>query len=109
MHKLADSLECIIRTIDVNECAIANGNCSQLCNNTVGSFNCDCNEGYFLSGDGSNCVDIDECALNGHNCQQSCTNNPGSFTCSCNSGYELNLDQRTCAGKPSNTCHIDIT
>ena len=31
---------------DINECSINNGNCSQLCNNTIGSFVCSCLPGY---------------------------------------------------------------
>lgn len=31
------------------------------CRNTVGSFNCDCADGYALSPDRQNCRDIDEC------------------------------------------------
>ena len=35
---------------DVNECKVLspNGFCSQVCNNTEGSFHCDCMEGYQL-------------------------------------------------------------
>ena len=40
---------------DLNECAINNGGCSQLCNNTFGSFICDCFVGYELDGDQSTC------------------------------------------------------
>ena len=29
------------------------------CTNTIGGYNCTCNEGY--EGDGFNCTDIDEC------------------------------------------------
>ena len=83
---------------DVNECGTANGNCTQLCNNTVGSFSCDCTEGYVLSDDGMSCVDVDECILNSHNCQHTCNNTVGGFVCSCNSGFGLNSDQRTCSG-----------
>ena len=43
-------------TADVNECASAIHNCSHfaVCNNTKGSFNCTCKQGY--SGDGFNCT-----------------------------------------------------
>ena len=40
---------------DVNECSVGNGGCSQVCNNTFGSFICDCNEGYELDNDGVTC------------------------------------------------------
>ncbi|XP_066294608.1 uncharacterized protein [Branchiostoma lanceolatum] len=41
---------------DIDECSTLNGGCSQTCNNTVGSYNCSCNEGFVLDGDGHNCT-----------------------------------------------------
>ena len=41
---------------DVDECANNNdNNCNQLCNNTEGSFVCDCQSGYKLNADGHTC------------------------------------------------------
>ena len=40
---------------DVDECAISNGGCEQICDNTYGSFECDCQPGYTLNADGFNC------------------------------------------------------
>ena len=34
---------------DINECAYKNGNCEQVCTNTVGSFVCSCYSGFTLS------------------------------------------------------------
>ena len=31
---------------DIDECASGNGNCSQICDNTKGSFQCSCGVGY---------------------------------------------------------------
>ena len=31
---------------DIDECASGNGNCSQICDNTEGSFQCSCGVGY---------------------------------------------------------------
>lgn len=45
----------ILMHTDINECVNSNGGCAQLCNNTVGSFLCGCNEGYFLNTDDVNC------------------------------------------------------
>ena len=40
---------------DVNECATNNGGCDHYCNDTFGSFECSCMDGYSLSGDGRSC------------------------------------------------------
>jgi len=40
---------------DVDECAIANGECEQQCINTEGSFYCDCHEGHALESDNRTC------------------------------------------------------
>ena len=40
---------------DIDECESARGGCGQLCNNTIGSFFCDCMSGYSLDEDQSNC------------------------------------------------------
>ena len=40
---------------DIDECNSSNGGCAQLCNNTVGSFFCGCNEGYLLNTDDADC------------------------------------------------------
>ena len=40
---------------DIDECSTKNGNCDQVCTNTVGLFNCSCNDGYSLNTDGETC------------------------------------------------------
>ena len=42
--------------LDVNECNATLAICDQLCNNTNGSFMCDCNEGYRLGPDERSCI-----------------------------------------------------
>ena len=42
--------------LDVNECETLNGGCDHQCNNTVGSFNCNCRKGFFLYGNGKTCI-----------------------------------------------------
>ena len=40
---------------DINECASNNGECSQVCLNTEGSYCCDCYPGYGLSPNNHTC------------------------------------------------------
>jgi len=40
---------------DKNECLVENGGCSQICNNSAGSYQCLCNQGYFLTCDNKTC------------------------------------------------------
>ena len=42
--------------LDVNECLTDNGGCTHQCNNTIGSYNCSCWNGYELSSDNHNCI-----------------------------------------------------
>ena len=41
--------------LDDDECLLGTSNCSQLCDNTPGSFNCLCRAGFSLSQDGITC------------------------------------------------------
>ena len=45
----------VLVTTDVNECSSNNGNCSQICTNTNGSFICSCQIGYVLNADSRTC------------------------------------------------------
>ena len=40
---------------DINECAVNNGDCEQLCNNSIGSYWCSCLTGYTLDTNNMNC------------------------------------------------------
>ena len=40
---------------DLNECSINNGGCSQECSNTIGSYQCTCQDGFTLQADGHTC------------------------------------------------------
>ena len=44
---------------DINECQTDNGGCAQTCNNTDGSYQCFCWDGYELTSDGYSCTGID--------------------------------------------------
>ena len=47
---------CVSQQTDIDECELKEVNdCQQHCNNTVGSFNCSCQEGFTLNTDGKNC------------------------------------------------------
>ena len=41
---------------DILECSDGTHSCTQICNNTVGSYHCQCFEGYQLNEDGFNCT-----------------------------------------------------
>ena len=59
-HQYSSGLWFFLLPADVDECAMATHNCHELalCNNTVGSFNCSCRNGY--TGDGLVCKPIGE-------------------------------------------------
>ena len=42
--------------LDINECETLNGGCDHQCNNTVGSFNCNCRKGFFLAANRRKCI-----------------------------------------------------
>jgi MYXO-CTERM domain-containing protein len=75
---------------DEDECTLNSDNChtNADCDNTVGSFTCDCRDGFF--GSGTSCIDINECLSNTDNCSvfADCTNDQGSFSCACKDGYQ---------------------
>lgn len=41
---------------DVDECLDNNGGCQQVCVNTMGSYECMCTEGFFLSDNQHTCI-----------------------------------------------------
>ncbi|CAB3981878.1 fibrillin-2-like isoform X46 [Paramuricea clavata] len=77
------------------------------CTNTVGSYNCSCNDGF--EGNGTYCQDINECDRDTHGCDgnATCTNTRGGYNCTCYEGFSGNgsvceeIDD--CAGE--NDCH----
>ncbi|XP_067950999.1 uncharacterized protein [Watersipora subatra] len=72
---------------DINECLETYGNCDNFCQNTAGSYSCECREaGFKLSSlDKHSCIDIDECeteSLCGENTESvKCVNTYGSYVC----------------------------
>ncbi|XP_076026948.1 thrombomodulin [Genypterus blacodes] len=71
--------------VDFDEC-MEERQCPQenhKCVNTVGDFQCVCEDGYAQSGD--LCVDVNECVS--APCEHLCDNTPGSYKCACFEGY----------------------
>lgn len=85
---------------DVNECEYsANSVCpsNSKCVNSIGSYRCDCNEGFRkLKDDDKSCLDVDECREIQGLCHQRCINFFGSYRCACDAGFKLNENNRTC-------------
>ncbi|XP_023931187.1 fibrillin-1 [Lingula anatina] len=102
---------------DIDECIFNRGGChtAAACINTIGSFSCTCNSGYF--GNGFTCDtevnygDIDECSTSNQcHANAQCTNTVGSYKCACDAGYTG--DGRTCSNINECTaspCHADAT
>ena len=71
---------CLIKLIDT------------LKSDTIGSYKCQCFEGY--KGDGFTCEDVDECendslwTCEGGKKNKKCVNNDGSYWCECKPGFE---------------------
>ncbi|XP_052803968.1 uncharacterized protein LOC128234050 isoform X2 [Mya arenaria] len=79
-----------------NPCAVKQ---HTTCNNTYGSYECNCISGYYE--DATGCVDINECLTQSGICTQDCSNTPGSYTCVCSPGFSG--DGVTCTPCASNT------
>ncbi|XP_033117071.1 fibrillin-2-like [Anneissia japonica] len=65
---------------------------TELCVNTLGSYECSCRSGYELHPNEKECTDINECDRSTDNCASTaeCSNTIGSYNCTCNEGYEGN-------------------
>ena len=87
-----------IPCVDVDECAVENGQCEQNCTNTIGSYNCSCIEGFNLTSR-FRCSDIDECAINTTLCDANkglrCNNTVGSYECICKKSYIIDTATNT--------------
>lgn len=47
----------LVFSTDIDECSTNNGGCMHKCRNTIGSFECSCNNGYKLHENGLDCVE----------------------------------------------------
>lgn len=68
------------------------------CRNTIGSFTCDCVDGYVMTADGQHCRDVDECLDPLSHCRPpgKCQNLMGSYTCTCPPGYRVSANNTDC-------------
>ena len=85
----------------MDECLTEANNCKFHCKNLIGTFVCDCPEGFRRPGREDNCVDIDECAeleaaaacgVAGARC----INTLGGYQCQCPPGYVTSAEGRGC-------------
>ena len=56
MYNIVALSSSIVPGVDINECERKEHNCSQFCDNLSGGFECKCEAGYLLQGDGANCT-----------------------------------------------------
>ncbi|XP_020926395.1 vitamin K-dependent protein S [Sus scrofa] len=86
--------------LDINECkdpANINGGCSQICDNTPGSYHCSCKSGFIMLSNKKDCKDVDECSVKPSICGTAvCKNIPGDFECECPEGYRYNPTLKYC-------------
>ncbi|XP_054966833.2 vitamin K-dependent protein S-like [Pan paniscus] len=77
-----------------------NGGCSQICDNTPGSYHCSCKSGFVMLSNKKDCKDVDECSLKPSICGTAvCKNIPGDFECECPECYRYNLRSKSCEGR----------
>ncbi|XP_039108282.1 adhesion G protein-coupled receptor E2 isoform X2 [Hyaena hyaena] len=96
---------------DINECApplaVSCGNFAD-CQNTEGSYHCECSPGYelasgaktFKSESENTCQDVDECQRRPRICKGRtiCVNTQGGYTCRCPPGFKHDkTDPNTCS------------
>ena len=97
--------------IDIDECETAElgqsvcDDNTEYCINSIGSFTCDCKDGYRL-GPNNICINVNECQEGIAMCQthSTCHDLDGSYACICDQGF-TQLDSDTC--EDINECLID--
>jgi hypothetical protein len=84
---------------DFDECAAGTAGCdaNATCTNSLGGFDCVCNQGF--AGDGTTCVQTDACVTDNGGCAQLCTNDSGVAVCGCFSGFTLGADGAACVAE----------
>ena len=86
--------------VDVDECVNPSlrSDCpaNSKCENTYGSYDCVCVDGFADDGNGE-CDNINECRDVIGTCRNGeCRDTMGGFVCDCNEGYELSDDSKSC-------------
>jgi hypothetical protein len=71
--------------VDIDECLVNNGGCEQNCNNTIGTFECSCDNNLLLNDDKKTCNNCKEDSCRNHG---ECIDEVDSFTCQCSNGYD---------------------
>lgn len=64
------------------------------CINSVGSYKCQCKDGFKEGSNERSCDDIDECTDMPGLCEHTCVNVWGGYRCACKPGFILNADNR---------------
>ncbi|XP_067277958.1 adhesion G protein-coupled receptor E5 [Pseudorasbora parva] len=93
------------KCVDVDECTSVPPICgnNSACFNTVGSYYCQCQEGFraathnFTQTDKTECQDINECVNGTTVCGSNakCENTEGGYFCTCNDGYISSNEKET--------------
>lgn len=86
---------------DVNECDATPCPVNATCSNTVGTYQCVCQDGYSYNSITNTCDNINECLNAPCVIGATCADTIGSFTCTCTDGA---CDSDPCAG--SNNCSV---
>nr|XP_020465574.1 sushi, nidogen and EGF-like domain-containing protein 1 isoform X2 [Monopterus albus] len=85
---------------EINECLSQPCLNGGTCRNQVGSYHCQCNDGF----SGSRCqTDVDECLSEPCKHGGTCEDQPGSYLCHCPQGFKgqnCELEQDTCESNP---------
>nr|XP_034176712.1 uncharacterized protein LOC117602597 isoform X1 [Osmia lignaria] len=88
--------------IDINECTVDNGGCTEVCENTDGSFFCACDgDEKALSSDGKSCVDI-----NNVSCPPLNPEGRGYLMCSRMASPKPWRGRRRVANRPGTKCFL---
>ena len=70
--------------VDLDECDLLDP-CDHSCDNLDGSYECSCDDGYFLKPDGYSCEEQLGCPP----CQDNASCDEDSLSCQCDTGFEL--------------------